>query len=40
MLILKCPGTGLAWRQRGAVVGKRARRDVLADHTLCEEDFE
>jgi sialic acid synthase SpsE len=40
MLVLKCPGTGLSWRERNAVVGKRARRDVPPDHTLCVEDFE
>jgi sialic acid synthase len=40
MLCLKSPGTGLLWRDRGRVVGKTARREIPADVTLQEEDFE
>ena len=40
MLCLKSPGGGLLWRERGQVVGKRARRDIPADVTLAEADFE
>jgi sialic acid synthase SpsE len=40
MLCLKSPGSGLMWRERGQIVGKRARRDIPADVTLSEKDFE
>jgi len=39
MLVLKSPGTGLTWRDRGKIVGKRATRDIAADRTLNEADF-
>jgi sialic acid synthase len=40
MLVLKCPGTGLSWRDREQILGKRARRDIPADRTLTRDDFE
>jgi sialic acid synthase SpsE len=40
MLCLKSPGTGLKWRERGRLLGKRARRTIPADVTLAAEDFE
>ena len=40
MLCLKSPGTGLKWRERGRLIGRRARRDIAADVTLGEMDFE
>jgi sialic acid synthase SpsE len=40
MLCLKSPGTGLAWRERGAIVGKKARRDIPADEVLNPADFD
>jgi len=39
MLCLKSPGTGLKWRERERLVGKRVLRDIPADVTLTEEDF-
>jgi len=39
MLVLKSPGTGLSWKERGRIVGKKARRDIPADRTLSEADF-
>ncbi len=40
MLVLKSPGTGLTWSQRGQIVGKRARVDLPAYVTLQSVDFE
>jgi len=40
MLCLKSPGTGLAWRERDKILGKRARRDLPADQLLAAEDFQ
>jgi sialic acid synthase SpsE len=40
LLCLKSPGTGLLWRERGAIVGKRARRDIPADELLAAADFD
>ncbi|MCE5268680.1 MAG: N-acetylneuraminate synthase family protein [Planctomycetaceae bacterium] len=40
MLCLKSPGTGLAWRERNKLLGKRARRDVPENVLLVSEDFE
>jgi sialic acid synthase len=40
MLVLKCPGTGLPWKRRDRVVGRRSRHDIPADTTLEEADFE
>jgi len=40
MLILKSPGTGLLWRDRGQIVGRKARADIAPDHTLSADDFE
>ena len=39
MLCLKSPGSGLMWRERQAIIGKEARRDIPADVSLSEEDF-
>lgn len=39
MLILKSPGTGLLWRERNRIVGRKASRDILIDTTLSEKDF-
>ena len=38
-LVLKSPGTGLKWRERAQLLGKRATRDIEADQTLRPEDF-
>jgi sialic acid synthase SpsE len=40
LLCLKSPGTGLLWRDRGAIVGKKARRDIPADELLDPADFQ
>ena len=40
MLCLKSPGTGLKWRERETLLGRRARRDIPADVMLAAEDFE
>ena len=39
MLVLKSPGTGLAWKQRDQIIGKRAIADIPADTTLTKEHF-
>ncbi len=38
MLTLKCPGDGLRWTERGALVGQRAIRDIDADTLLSIAD--
>ena len=40
MLVMKSPGTGIAWRDRAKVVGKKATRNIPANQMLLEEDFE
>jgi len=40
LLTLKSPGTGIGWLARGAVVGRRAAREIPADTTLQREDVE
>ena len=40
MLCLKSPGTGLPWRERSRILGKKASRDIPADITLSADDFE
>ena len=40
MLCLKSPGTGLVWRERSKILGKRARRDLPADELLAADDFQ
>lgn len=40
MLVLKSPGTGLRWRDRRNVVGKRAVRDIKANMILSAGDVE
>jgi len=39
MLVLKCPGDGLAWSQRDLIVGRRLKHDVPADVKLTLDDF-
>lgn len=39
MLCLKCGGPGLAWRERGQLLGRIARADVPADVVLKAADF-
>jgi sialic acid synthase SpsE len=39
MLVLKCPGDGLAWSERELVLGRRLKRDIPADVKLSLEDF-
>jgi len=40
MLMLKCPGEGLAWQDRGRVLGRRALRDIAPDELIREEDWQ
>jgi len=40
MLTLKCPGDGLRWSERAAVIGRRAARDIAADEMLALGDVE
>lgn len=39
MLTMKSPGTGLKWRERIQIVGKRAVREIAPDVTLAPGDF-
>jgi sialic acid synthase SpsE len=39
MICLKSGGPGLAWRQRGRIVGRVALSDIPADVVLKEDDF-
>ncbi|NJL92451.1 MAG: N-acetylneuraminate synthase [Anaerolineae bacterium] len=39
-LTVKKPGTGIPAERLSAVVGKRTRRDLVADHLLQPDDFE
>lgn len=39
MLCLKSPGTGLKWKSRNVIVGKKALKDIDADVTLRVENF-
>jgi sialic acid synthase SpsE len=39
-LCLKSPGTGLRWRDRDKLLGRRAKHEIAADVTLSEQDFE
>jgi sialic acid synthase SpsE len=39
MLTMKSPGTGLKWRDRNQIVGKRAVRDLPPNITLSPADF-
>jgi sialic acid synthase SpsE len=38
MLTLKCPGDGIHWTERGAVIGRLASRDIAADELLSRHD--
>jgi len=40
MLTLKSPGTGLKWKERNKIIGKKAVRDIPGDVTLQTELFE
>jgi sialic acid synthase SpsE len=40
MLTLKSPGDGIAWSERGTVVGRRLKRDLPADEVLHQNDVE
>ena len=40
MLVLKSPGTGLAWRDRAKVVGRAAKVEIPADTLIAEAQFE
>jgi len=40
MLTLKSPGDGIAWSERGAVVGRRLLRDLAEDEVLRRDDLE
>lgn len=40
LICLKSPGDGIKWNNRALVVGKKALKDIKADVTLKEEDFE
>lgn len=39
MLCLKSPGTGLKWKQKDLIIGKKASFDIAADVTLNQQDF-
>ncbi len=39
MLCLKSPGTGLKWKNRTEIIGKKSLRDIDADVTLNPNDF-
>ncbi len=39
MLTLKCPGTGLMWKNRSLILGKKAIREIPEDTTLSVNDF-
>jgi len=40
MLTLKSPGTGLKWRERNVVIGRKALNDIASDCTIYTTDFE
>jgi len=40
MLVLKSPGTGIRWRDRHKITGKKAKQDIPEDTTLQWEMFE
>jgi sialic acid synthase SpsE/spore coat polysaccharide biosynthesis protein SpsF (cytidylyltransferase family) len=40
MLCLKSPGTGLAWRNRDKVLGKKTKRTIEKDVTIFPDDVE
>ncbi len=40
MLCMKSPGTGLKWRERDQVVGRRAKRTIPADTLVTRDDVE
>ena len=40
MLVLKSPGNGISWHDRFKVIGKRSLREIGANETILEADFE
>ena len=40
MLTLKSPGTGIDWRKRHRIVGRKAKHNIPVDQTLSEDDFQ
>ena len=40
MLVLKSPGTGLKWKEKDMILGKKAIVDIEADVTLQKNFFE
>ena len=40
MLVMKSPGTGLAWNNRDQIVGRKAKSEIPAEVTLTPEQFE
>ncbi|RPD91712.1 hypothetical protein EGM88_14320 [Aureibaculum marinum] len=40
LICLKSPGDGIKWNDRNSILGKRAVKDIDADVTLKQEDFE
>ena len=39
MLCLKSPGSGILWRERNEIVGKKAKKYIEKDTTLFKKDF-
>ena len=40
MLVLKSPGTGLAWKDRAQIVGHKTKQAIGAEVTLLPEMFD
>jgi len=40
MLCLKSPGTGLKWKERSLILGKKAKHDIASDVTILSENVE
>ena len=40
MLVMKSPGTGLAWTNRDKIVGRKSKAEIQAEVTLLPEQFE
>ena len=40
MLVMKSPGTGLAWNDRAKIVGRKAKTSIPAEVTLTPDQFE
>jgi sialic acid synthase SpsE len=39
MVTLKRPGGGVYWKDLSKILGKKANRDIMADHLLLPEYF-